>query len=199
MWFGVELHVHDEINEPQLPWLQTALCHTGLDVKMKANQCTSVQHPMHISSTPNVHQFNTQCTSVQHPMHISSTPNAHQLNTQCTSAQHPMHISSTPNAHQFNIQCTSVQHPMHISSTPNEHQFNIQCTLVQHPMHISSTPNAHQFNTKPHVCLVTHHSLLTVAMSPDLRKTKSASCEGMWRAVMATVWPAWRSEWEKME
>ena len=48
-------------------------------------------------------------------------------------------------------------------------------------------------------CCKTHHSLLTVAMSPDSRWTKRALCEGMWRAVMATVWPAWRREWEKME
>ena len=29
-----------EINEPQLPWLQIAICHTGLDVKMEVIQCT---------------------------------------------------------------------------------------------------------------------------------------------------------------
>ena len=28
------------IKEPQLPWLQTAIYHTGLDVKMEVAQCT---------------------------------------------------------------------------------------------------------------------------------------------------------------
>ena len=29
-----------KIKEPQLPWLQTAIYHTGLDVKMEVAQCT---------------------------------------------------------------------------------------------------------------------------------------------------------------
>ena len=28
-----------KINEPQLPWLRTAIYHTGLDVKMEVTQC----------------------------------------------------------------------------------------------------------------------------------------------------------------
>ena len=28
-----------KINEPQLPWLRTAISHTGLDVKMEVTQC----------------------------------------------------------------------------------------------------------------------------------------------------------------
>jgi hypothetical protein len=30
------------INEPQLPWLRTAIYHTGLDVKMEVTQCTCI-------------------------------------------------------------------------------------------------------------------------------------------------------------
>ena len=38
----MELYIHMymiRINEPQLPWLQTAIYHTGLDVKMEVTQC----------------------------------------------------------------------------------------------------------------------------------------------------------------
>ena len=30
-----------KINEPQLPWLRTAIYHTGLDVKMEVTQCAA--------------------------------------------------------------------------------------------------------------------------------------------------------------
>ena len=49
------------------------------------------------------------------------------------------------------------------------------------------------------VSSVTYHSLLMEAMSPDLRKMKTAEREGRWRAERETVWPAFSSEWEKME
>ena len=44
-----------------------------------------------------------------------------------------------------------------------------------------------------------YHSLLMEATSPDLMKTKRAECEGRWRAVTETGWPALSSEWEKTE
>ena len=33
--------IHDQVNEPQLPWLQTAIHHTGLDVETES-------HPVHM-------------------------------------------------------------------------------------------------------------------------------------------------------
>ena len=37
LWSSMHVifHVHDPINEPQLPWLRSAIYHTGLDVKME--------------------------------------------------------------------------------------------------------------------------------------------------------------------
>ena len=41
-----------KINEPQLPWLRTAIYHTGLDVKMEVTQCAG-----HISANTRHHQL----------------------------------------------------------------------------------------------------------------------------------------------
>ena len=35
-----------KINEPQLPWLRTAIYHTGLDVKMEVTQCADAFLPI---------------------------------------------------------------------------------------------------------------------------------------------------------
>ena len=40
------------INEPQLPWLQTAIYHTGQDVKMKVTQCAG-----RVSANTRLHQL----------------------------------------------------------------------------------------------------------------------------------------------
>ena len=37
----VNVTVHGLINEPQLPWLQTAIYHTGLDVKSESHPVCS--------------------------------------------------------------------------------------------------------------------------------------------------------------
>ena len=47
-----------------------------------------------------------------------------------------------------------------------------------------------QHLTEHGLVIMTHHSLLMVAMFPDLRNTKSAVYEGTCRADMETAWPA---------
>ena len=46
---GGGVHVY-YINESQLPWLRTAIYHTGLDVKMEVTQCTLYME-IHVYST----------------------------------------------------------------------------------------------------------------------------------------------------
>ena len=41
-----------KINEPQLPWLRTAIYHTGLDVKMEVTQCAG-----HVSANTRRHMY----------------------------------------------------------------------------------------------------------------------------------------------
>ena len=46
-----------KINEPQLPWLRTAIYHTGLDIKMEVTQCAGCvsTNTMHICTCTYTH------------------------------------------------------------------------------------------------------------------------------------------------
>ena len=54
-----------KINEPQLPWLRTAIYHTGLDVKIEVTQCAGC-----VSANTRNHSYVGVTRLHKHAQHI---------------------------------------------------------------------------------------------------------------------------------
>jgi len=122
--------------------------HWGLnELQQCGTLCTWVGHPVYMSGTPCVHEWDTPCTAVGHPVYSSGTPYVHEWDTLCTWVGHPVYVRGTPRVHECGTLRTWVGHPVYMSETPCVHECGTLCTWVGHPVYMSRTPCVHEWDT----------------------------------------------------